>query len=86
MGKSNGEKPFPLLVVSRSDLLETIQHSNLVIQYTIELNTLLDALRPLIPKGDYNDYFRRIDAEGARIMSASKRLSKNTEKLIKDCH
>jgi hypothetical protein len=86
MGKNSGEEKFPLLVVSRNDLIEAIQNSSSVIEYTIELITLLDALRPLIPKGDYSDYFKRIDIEGARIMSASKRLSKNTAKLIKDCH
>jgi hypothetical protein len=86
MGKNSDEEKFPLLVVSRNDLIEAIQNSSSVIEYTIELITLLDALRPLIPKGDYSDYFKRIDIEGARIMSASKRLSKNTAKLIKDCH
>lgn len=86
MAKNNGEEEFPLLVVSRNDLLETIQHSTSVAEYTVELVGIIDTLRPLIPKGDYNDYFRRIDAEGLRIMSATKRLSKITEKLIKDCH
>ena len=83
---SEKKEEFPLLVVSRSDLLETIQHGTSVVEYTVELMSIIDTLRPLVPKGDYSDYFRRIDAQGLRIMSASKRLNTVANKLKKDCH
>jgi hypothetical protein len=80
------KEEFPLLVVSRVDLLETIQHTSSVVEYTVELMELIDALRPMIPKGEHSDYFKRIDAQGLRIMSASKRLNTMANKLKKDCH